>query len=302
MQNSSPLKHKDLLESAVCDFFRGNTKNLEELIQSGFDINIRLDDNTTALMEAVRAADIYVVRLLVEAGADVNAETGGYTALWDAAYWGLQEIFDYLAPLTSSQLRQKAEEILSEGLLRRQRLDDTLTEDFISAAAMGNVEAVIAAIQSGVNVNAIGSDENPALTIAAYWGRVAVVKLLLEHKADANCFTEDQHETPLTMAAQGAGLARFSHITSVTTDDNQVAIIELLLAAGADVNVRTKKGWTALANAAVSGSIRAVKLLLEAGADINAKDIGGYTALSRAKQEKNQEIIQLLLECGAKED
>jgi ankyrin repeat protein len=178
MQNSSPLKHKDLLESAVCDFFRGNPKNLEELIQSGFDINIRLDDNTTALMEAVRAADLYVVRLLVEAGADVNPETGGYTALWDAAYWGLQEIFDYLAPLTSSELRQEAEEILAEGLRCRQRLDDTLTEDFISAAGMGNVDAVIAAIENGVNLNAIGSNENPALTIAAFWGRVAMVKLL----------------------------------------------------------------------------------------------------------------------------
>lgn len=302
MQNSSSREHKDLLESALFDYFNGNTQTLEELIQGGVDINIELDNNTTALMEVVPAAELYVVRLLVEAGADVNAEIGGYTALWTAAYWGLQEIFDYLAPLTSSQLRQEAEEILAEGLRRRQRLDDTLTEDFISAAGMGNADAVIAAIQNGVNVNAIGSNESPALTIVAFWGRVAMVKLLLEHGAEINCFTEDEHKTPLITAAEGAGLARYPHITSVTTDENQVAVIELLLAAGADVNVKTKTGSTALTTAASSESIRAVRLLLQAGADVNAKDMWGYTALGRAKAAKNQEIVQLLLESGAKED
>lgn len=227
---------------------------------------------------------------------------GGYTALWTAAYWGLQEIFDYLAPLTSSQLRQEAEEILAEGLVRRQRLDDTFTEDFISAAGMGDVDAVISALQSGVNINAIGSNESPALGMAAFRGQVAVVKLLLEHGAEVNCFTEDEHKTPLIMAAEGAGLARYPQITSVTTDENQVAVIELLLAAGADVNAKAEKGWTALATAATSESIRAVRLLIQSGVDVNAKDIWGNTALSRAKKANNQEIVQLLLEAGAKED
>ena len=41
--------------------------------------------------------------------------------------------------------------------------------------------------------------------------------------------------------------------------------------AGADVNAKTSKDWTALMGAALNGRTETVKVLIEAGADVNAK-------------------------------
>jgi len=55
-------------------------------------------------------------------------------------------------------------------------------------------------------------------------------------------------------------------------------IVELLLAAGADPNVRGREGWTALAFAAYRRSVTAVELLLSAGADVQLQPISGDAA------------------------
>ncbi|WP_392530126.1 ankyrin repeat domain-containing protein [Nostoc sp. C117] len=304
MQNTSNIKQKILLEEALeTALKKGDTSALTQLIQNGININIRLDDEQTSLMEAVRAGDINVVHILVEAGADVNAQdNSGFSALWKAAYWGLQEIFDYLAPLTSLDLRQEAQEILPKGLVYRQRADDNFTEDFIAAAAIGDSNAVQAAIKEGVNVNAIGSDGTPALVSSAFWGHIPVVKLLLKYGANINCKTEDEQKTPLIAAAEGTSLARYAKFTSVTTDENQITVIKLLLEVGADVNAKTNEGRNALMAAANAGSINAVQSLIEYGANIDAKDNRGDTALSLGKLAGHTDIVQLLLSAGVKED
>jgi ankyrin repeat protein len=301
MQDISNIKQKLLLNEALeTALKKDDTSALKQLIQNGININIRCNEDQTSLMEAVRAGDINVVRILVEAGADVNAkDNAGFTALWKAAYWGLQEIFDYLAPLTFLDLKEEAQKILPKGLVYRQRADDNFTEDFIASAAMGDNDAVQAAIKEGVNVNAVGSDETPALVPSAFWGHIPVVKLLLKHGANVNCKTEDQQETPLIAAARGTMLKNYTKFTSCTTDENQLIIIKFLLEVGADVNAKTNEGRNALMAAANAGSIKAVKLLIEGGANIDTKDNRGDTALSLAKQAGYTDIVQLLLEAGA---
>jgi len=44
-----------------------------------------------------------------------------------------------------------------------------------------------------------------------------------------------------------------------------------------------------------------VKKIIEEGADVNVKSNNGYTALMGASQEGHTEILQLLKEAGAKE-
>lgn len=108
------------------------------LIDAGFNVNLRFQENEdrTALMEAAKIGDINMVKKLVEHGADVNAVSRkNHFALMNAACQGWQEIYDYLAPLTSKELRYWAEKALPSGLIYRNRKDDKLLSNFIITSA-----------------------------------------------------------------------------------------------------------------------------------------------------------------------
>jgi len=85
--------------------------------------------------------------------------------------------------------------------------------------------------------------------------------------------------------------------------------VELLIKAGANVNLQTKKGTaliTAAANSNGSSSLNTVKLLIRAGADLELTDEDGNTALIFASRMSNDssslETVILLLRAGANVD
>ncbi len=86
---------------------------------------------------------------------------------------------------------------------------------------------------------------------------------------------------------------------------NQVAVAELLLDRGADVNaVTTDWGATPL-HLALSGNSKAVllvALLLQRGANPNAQNRDGVTPLQLASDLKDRLSIRALLKCGARMD
>lgn len=123
-----------------------------------------------------------------------------------------------------------------------------------------------------------------AFVESALNGNVGRMKLLLALGADANEFEchAARCRTPLIAAAQGG----------------KCEALQVLLARGADVNKKMKRGQTALMFASYYGHIQAVRLLLTSGADVKA-DFEGDTALSWAKQKGHGEIADLLIASGA---
>jgi uncharacterized protein len=84
---------------------------------------------------------------------------------------------------------------------------------------------------------------------------------------------------------------------AVRADD--LEMVRLLLAAGADVKAATREGVTPLSLAAVNGSVRMTEVLLEAGADANAVMPEGETVLMTAARTGRPEVIETLLRRGA---
>ena len=86
---------------------------------------------------------------------------------------------------------------------------------------------------------------------------------------------------------------------AIAAVNGNVAILRLLLEAGADANAGISEGETALMVAARTGKIEPLRLLLVHGADVNARSPRGQTALMWAAGQNNADAVRLLVEAGA---
>lgn len=80
---------------------------------------------------------------------------------------------------------------------------------------------------------------------------------------------------------------------------DQVAVIGMLLAAGAGVDTRESGGWTALMWAATNGAAGTARVLIEAGADVDAANEEGDTPLTLAARRGALGVVRELLDAGA---
>jgi hypothetical protein len=77
--------------------------------------------------------------------------------------------------------------------------------------------------------------------------------------------------------------------------NGRCAIIELLLAKGADIQVADSIGSTPLHIAASCGEAKAVELLLQNGADANARTkLFGFTPLALAQKYDQRNVAEIL--------
>ena len=136
-------------------------------------------------------------------------------------------------------------------------------------------------LERGANTESRSSHGDTALHHAAMVnsGGEATL-LLLRYGADVDAGLADDVGTPLHLAAAAS--------------NHSVIIIQHLLQHGANPDVRTKDGVSALDLATRNGGEKAVQMLIEGGADVEAADDEGLTPLDIAIQENQESIAQLL--------
>jgi hypothetical protein len=163
------------------------------------------------------------------------------------------------------------------------------------ATMYGNLPAIRALLQSGVDVNEhiphVIVDISP-LWHASLWGHAAVVKELIEAGADVNVRATVKHKT------SGSS---FSDITPLHMAANKghTPVVAELIRAGADVNIPSSDGTTPLMWAASNGHEACALALIQAGANVNPKG-GGWTPLSAAIEDKHEKVVKLLKYFGAR--
>jgi uncharacterized protein len=300
--------------SPVADaVMQGKKDLLRSLLQQKADVNVPQVDGTTALHWAVLADDLEAADLLLRAGAKISAvNREGSTPLQLAALNGSAGMIERLvkagadpnAPLSS--------------------YGDTA---LMMASRTGKPDAVKVLLDNGAMINARESwGDTTALMWAVAEGNRAVVRMLIDRGADVNA------RSKFVPSATGRG---FEGATPVAARPNQsveenasglltplmfaaregdLESARMLVAAGADINVRGGDGKDALGLAVFNGGYDVASFLIDNKANVNQADAQRFTPLFWAVDRRNMEtapnfpwvvtadplpLIKKLLDAGA---
>lgn len=222
----------------------------------------------TPLHCAASVGNLTSLRLLLKAGADVNAGLAGRSAL----HYAVQSTaIDCVRELLKAGANPNTPQVYTETPLH-------------VAAAIGSAACIRLLLEHGANVLVqFGPRKTTALHLAAEDENAECSKLLLDAGAEINA-QNHRHQTPL-------------HIAALSQSGET---LELLLQRGADPNAEDTDGRTPLHSAIVKiyRSCECVRLLLDAGANVNKPDAFGYTPLHIAALNEISSCVYLLLTYG----
>ncbi|KAJ6503534.1 hypothetical protein C8R45DRAFT_894773 [Mycena sanguinolenta] len=206
--------------------------------QEGADVNMQLEgDYVNALQAASQGGHPEIVWVLLEKGADVNAQGGALgNALQAACYAGNTGIVRVLL--------EKGANVNAQG--------GSFGNALNTASFKGHTEIVRVLLGKGADVNARYGD---ALQAASGRGHANIVQVLLDKGADVN--------------AQGG---EYGNALQAASSEGHSEIVRALLEKGADVNAQGGKYANALQAAISEGHADIMRLLVEKGADVKAQD------------------------------
>ena len=231
------------------------------LLDAGADINLTMADGTNALVIAIINAHFELASYLLNRGADPNLPDGkGMGALYGAV--------DMRNVMTTDVPQAKPDNLDPLDLIKA-LLDK-------GADVNARLTAKLP-YRGGTNPTWLSEVGATPFLRAAYSNDVVVMRLLLTYGADPNIMASDK-TTPL-MAAAGVG---WLPSLVYTRNENLMESLKLCLELGNDINAVNDgkpnsggpSGLTALHGAAFKGLPEGVQFLVDHGADVFAKDTG----------------------------
>jgi len=172
------------------------------------------------------------------------------------------------------------------------------------AVRLKKVDAVKLLIERGGDIAAVNDNAENCLFITR---DVDTARYLLEQSAELLQGRNEWGHTPLHQAISRSREDMIKLLIEKGADvnapnkrgegplwswyGNKLSICETLLAGGADINAKTKTGWTLLHKMAANGRPEAFKLLVSKGADVEAVTNDELTVLHRAIDGQTAELI-----------
>jgi ankyrin repeat protein len=245
------------------------------LIDAGADVNDKTPDETSALVVAVVRGHAALAMHLLERGANPNASAPGYTALhWASGSWET-ELTGPNGIDAQGEEEWRALAGVPQGKLELIRA--LLARGADPNARLAKPPPRAGYTQLAIEHRVMGLNPYPGATpflLAAMAGDVEVMRVLAEHGADPRLASNDG-TTPLMVAA---GLGRYLAESRVT-EVRALAAVKLALELGGEINAVNDSGNAALHGAAQTKENSIVKLLADNGADLNLRNKRGQTAL-----------------------
>jgi ankyrin repeat protein len=224
--------------------------------------------------------------------------TKNFVGWWlvGSGWWvQLQPTTNYQLPTTNQVMAMAQTEAVSEILQAKYRgnnarveelLKSSVTLNIFEAAATGQTARVRELLAANPALfNAYAPDGFHPLGLAAFFGNKATVEALLQAGADVN---QQSRESMKVSALHSAAAAR------------RPDIVEMLLAKGANPNVRAAGDVTVFHETGATGQIEVAEMLLKWGGDINATDSSGKTPLAYASAANKDAMVTWLLARGAR--
>ena len=239
---------------------------------------------TSALTLAITNGHFEMASLLIDWGADVNADLQGWSPLHQVAWTRRPPIQHGLPPAVQTG-----------------EVDSlTLAKKLLEYGADPNSRMTREPADGARNVlNRIGS--TPFLQ-AAKLGDHEYMRLLLKYGADASIKTAEGATS--MMAAAGVGIWQLGE--SAGSNEDVFEAVKICFEQGNDVNAVDVNGYTALHGAAHRGSTDIVKFLVEKGAKLDVQNKLGWTPWIIADgvfypntYNRRPETAELLLKLGA---
>ena len=295
----------------------GNVGDVKSLIDEGSDVNTS-DGKGSPLFCAAKNGHLTISKLLVEAGANVNAFAS-----------------DHSMPLIEAARGKHADcvdELIQAGAIVNVRDDKKVTP---LIAAIGNISCMDILVKAGAQLNpkVDGVTRNPLLE-AIDKNDTESVKFLMEKGAKVppadQCesyelyFDTNIKTTPLLSTIESKNIDMFNTLVEGGADLKEGILtaasfahhrgLELMIERGADVNCADKYGNTVLMRVAyefdkdyettVETRLSCVKLVLKKGARVNKMNQQERNALERCLKNNplqfTEDLARLLFAAGEK--
>uniref|UniRef100_A0A452H8D0 Ankyrin repeat, SAM and basic leucine zipper domain-containing protein 1 n=1 Tax=Gopherus agassizii TaxID=38772 RepID=A0A452H8D0_9SAUR len=179
-QFSKTLQLQDKDETLKKALTSGDVSMIEELLNSGVNVESSFQFGWTPLMYAASVANVELVRILLDRGANASFDKDQYTVLMAAC----------TARASEEQILKTVELLLSRNANPSVVCRKQMTP-LMYAAREGHCQVVALLVAYGSQINAQDENGYTALTWASHQGRKNVVLKLLELGADKTLQTKD---------------------------------------------------------------------------------------------------------------